>query len=208
MPAILASNQGLRVACALFNLLDAKDRKAVVKSLPVGEMCVNRIAHLFVIHVANNLDDTQLTKKKVLHDALMKIDDCVEDINFQNVINAALMPLETETTAEGTQHYKPNGFLTNDDLQIMSLFLEKSTSKKERKIRSAELFKIVQKPLEMFFEERLSYQLLDPKPNRVMKNLFVGIAAQGEAGSSDLVDEMVRQVQKPFGEPHKASGVK
>ena len=28
----------------------------------------------------------------------------------------------------------------------------------------------------MFFEERLSYQLLDEKPNKVMKNLFVAIA--------------------------------
>lgn len=90
----------------------------------------------------------------------------------------------------------------------MSLFLEKSTSKKERKIRSGELFKIVQKPLEMFFEERLSYQLLDPKPNKVMKNLFVGLAEQGEAGSSDLVDEMLRQVQKPFEENNKLTGVK
>lgn len=90
----------------------------------------------------------------------------------------------------------------------MSLFLEKSTSKKDRKIRSNELFKIVQKPLEMFFEERLSYQLLDPKPNRVMKNLFVGLAEQGEAGSSDLVDEMLRQVQKPYEGDNKQTGVK
>jgi hypothetical protein len=58
MPALLASMNGLKVACALFNLLDAKDRKAVVKSLPVDEMVTNRIAHLFIIHVANNLDDT------------------------------------------------------------------------------------------------------------------------------------------------------
>ena len=76
----------------------------------------------------------------------------------------------------------------------MSLFLDKSTSKKDRKIRSAELFKIVQRPLEMFYEERLAYQLLDTKPNKVMKNLFVGLAEQGEASSSDLVDEMLRQV--------------
>ena len=58
MPSLLASKEGLAVACALFNLLDAKDRKAVVKSLPTEEMATNRIAHLFVIHVANNLDDT------------------------------------------------------------------------------------------------------------------------------------------------------
>ena len=82
MPAILASKEGLRVACALFNLLEAKDRKAVVKSLPVEEMSTNRIAHLFIVHVANNLDDTQLTKKKVLHDVLVKIDDHIEDSSF------------------------------------------------------------------------------------------------------------------------------
>ena len=58
MPALLASKEGLKVACALFNLLDAKDRKTVIKSLPVAEMATNRIAHLFLIHVANNLDDT------------------------------------------------------------------------------------------------------------------------------------------------------
>ena len=74
----------------------------------------------------------------------------------------------------------------------MSLLLKKSTSKKDRKVRATELFKIVQKPLEMFFEEKLSFYLLDTKPNLVMKNLFVGIAGLGEAGSSDLVDEMVR----------------
>lgn len=156
MPAILASKEGLKVACALFNLLEAKDRKSVVKSLPCAEMAVNRIAHLFVIHVANNLDDTQLTKKKVLHDVLMKIDDQIEDFNFQNVLNSALMPLETETK-NGVLQYKCNSYLTQEDLSSMSLFLDKSTSKKDRKIRSVELFKIVQKPLSMFFEEKLSY---------------------------------------------------
>ncbi len=82
MPALLASKDGLKVACALFNLLEAKVRKAVVKSLPVAEMVTNKIAHLFIIHVANNLDDTQLTKKKVLHEVLIKIDDHIEDVQF------------------------------------------------------------------------------------------------------------------------------
>jgi len=72
-------------------------------------------------------------------------------------------------------------------------------------VRANELFKIVSKPLEKFFEEKLSFYLLDTKPNFVMKNLFVAIAAQGEAGSSDLVDEMLRQVQKSYEE---AQGVK
>ena len=77
LPALLASRQGLAVACGLFNLMDAKDRKAAIKSLPVGELARNKIGHLFLIHVANTLDDTQLTKKKLLHEALKLVDDLI-----------------------------------------------------------------------------------------------------------------------------------
>lgn len=60
LPSLLASYKGLYVACACFNLLDAKDRKTVVKSMKeiIKEMFSNKISHLFVIHVLNNLDDT------------------------------------------------------------------------------------------------------------------------------------------------------
>jgi len=179
----LASKEGLRVACALFNLLEAKDRKVVMKSLPVSEMATNRIAHLFLIHVANNLDDTQLTKKKLMHDVMLKIDDNIDDNSFRNVLNSALFPLEVEKGAsDGQLQYKRNSYISGEELWSMSLLLKKSTSKKDRTVRAAELFKIVQKPLEMFFEERLSFYLLDTKPNSLLKNLFVGLASQGEAG--------------------------
>jgi len=60
LPSLLASRQGLLAANSIFNMLDAKDRKIVVKSLkePLKEMFSNKIAHLFVIHVINTLDDT------------------------------------------------------------------------------------------------------------------------------------------------------
>jgi len=63
----------------LFNILEAKDRKFVIKSLkePLAEMLTNKIAHLFVVHVVNTLDDTQLSKKKVLHEALKLVDDLI-----------------------------------------------------------------------------------------------------------------------------------
>ncbi len=68
LPSLLASYKGLYVACASFNLLDAKDRKTVLKSLKdvLKEMFTNKISHLFVLHIINNLDDTTLTKKKIL----------------------------------------------------------------------------------------------------------------------------------------------
>jgi hypothetical protein len=71
----LASKPGLSVACGIFSILDAKDRKTVVKSLPVEEMLTNKIAHLFLIHIVTTLDDTQLTKKKILNEALKVVDD-------------------------------------------------------------------------------------------------------------------------------------
>lgn len=68
LPSLLASKQGLYVACACFTILDAKDRKVVVKSLKeiLKETFTNKIAHLFVVHVLNTLDDTQLSKKKII----------------------------------------------------------------------------------------------------------------------------------------------
>lgn len=38
--------------------MEAKDRKVAIKGLPIQEMLQNKIAYLFLIHVANTLDDT------------------------------------------------------------------------------------------------------------------------------------------------------
>ena len=69
------------VACALFNLMDAKDRKTVVKSLqePLKEMVVNKVASLFLVHVLNSLDDTVISKKKIINDILLTLDDNVNE---------------------------------------------------------------------------------------------------------------------------------
>ena len=48
-------------------MLEAKDRKVVLKSLKdnVKEMITNRVASLFLVHIINTLDDTLLTKKRI-----------------------------------------------------------------------------------------------------------------------------------------------
>jgi pumilio family protein 6 len=68
LPALLASTQGLYVACACFTMLDAKDRKGVLKTLKedIKEMFTNKMAHLFLIHILSTLDDTTLSKKKII----------------------------------------------------------------------------------------------------------------------------------------------
>lgn len=163
LPALLASKDGLKVACTLFNILDAKDRKAAVKNLPIAEMVVNKIAHLFVIHVANTLDDTQLTKKKILHEAIKVIDDHIEDHFYQSVLISALTqqaPIEKPAKADKKiNKVFYNSFLTVDDLKCLQSGHAFSTSKKDPVTRHHELVKIVQKPLEHFFEEKLTYYL-------------------------------------------------
>ena len=59
------------------------------------------------------------------------------------MLNLALLPLEVEKSEDGQLQYKRNGMIAFEELQAMSLFLNKSTSKKDRAVRATELFKIV-----------------------------------------------------------------
>ena len=165
IPALLASKEGLAVACGLFNVLDAKDRKVVVKTLPVAEMAQNRIAHLFLVHVATTLDDTQLTKKKVLHEALKAVDDLIGDKHYQQFLISCLLP-----------HDSKNPYLLPEEKLAFETLKEFTTSKKDAATRQGELFKIAQKPLEMFFEEKLTYYLQNIREQPVLRNLLTGIA--------------------------------
>ena len=94
LPTFLASKQGLLVACALFNLMDAKDRKTVVKSLqePMKEMVTNKVASLFLVHVLNSLDDTVISKKKIINDILLTLDDNVNEQVYQNIFLGIYCP--------------------------------------------------------------------------------------------------------------------
>lgn len=117
LAALLASREGLKVACTLFNVLDAKDRKKAVKALPVNEMIANKIAHLFLIHIVNTLDDTQLSKTKILHVAIKAIDDHINDHFFQSLLISALtMPAPESKSKDAKNKVFTNPFLTEEDV--------------------------------------------------------------------------------------------
>lgn len=81
LPALLASIQGLYVACSCFTIMDSKDRKVVLKSLKenMKEMFTNKMAHLFIIHILSVLDDTTLTKKKIITELLKCLDEMINE---------------------------------------------------------------------------------------------------------------------------------
>merc|ERR1719469_1144984 len=92
-------------------------------------MMTNKIAHLFLIHIITTLDDTQRTKKKILHEALKMIDDQIQNTEFQCVLLSALLP--TDVLAK--KHINAEEFSGMQTLQA------RSSSKKDKKIRHAEL---------------------------------------------------------------------
>ena len=122
LPSLLASKQGLLVACSLFNVLDAKDRKIVVKSIqePLKEMMTNKIAHLFIIHVLNNLDDTVISKKKILADILLVLDDNKDDECFVRLFMGIYAP-------DNKRFFLP------DEIAALNSLKEHTSSKKEDK---------------------------------------------------------------------------
>ena len=95
-------------------------------------MLSNKNAHLFLIHIANTLDDTQLTKKKLLHESLKVVDDLIGDKFYQTVLISALLPLPT---GEETQVVK-NTSITKDELKSFNTLIHLSTSKKDSAIRA------------------------------------------------------------------------
>ena len=185
LPSLLASKQGLLVACAFFNVLDAKDRKLVLKSLqePLKEMLQNKVAHLFILHILNTLDDTVLAKKKLLQDILVHVDDLYQDPNYQNVLIGIYEP-------QAKRYFK------KEDFDAFNALKEHSTSKKDPEQRRTELIKIIQGPLEKFYEEKIGMLLNDVGNHPLFTATLKGRVELGSIEESDLVDEFIRQVQK------------
>lgn len=97
-----------------------------------------------------------MTKKKVLHEALKLIDDQIADACYQSVLISALtLPSVLLSTKNKDHKVFHNPFVTEADLICLSSGNEYATQKKDPMVRHKELVKIVQKPLEMFFEEKL-----------------------------------------------------
>lgn len=146
-------------------------------------MLTNKIAHLFVLHVLNNLDDTVLSKKKILQDILVTVDDNKTDECFCRILIGVFSPQSKQ-------------YFTNDDIEAFNALIEKTSSKKDPVIRRKELLQITTKPLETFFEENMLYYLMDTEKNHLLAKTIAARIELGDVDKSDAVDELFRQVQK------------
>lgn len=157
----------------------------MVKSVqePLKEMITNKIAHLFLVHVLNNLDDTVISKKKILSDVMVTIDENINDKCFQAVYLGIINP-------------KAKRFFTEEDIIAFEAHQEHSSSKKDAAVRRMELLNIITPPLEKFFEEHMQFYLSDISKNLLLAKVFQARIEMGDIKNSDAIDEMFRQVQK------------
>lgn len=181
LPTFLASKPGLLVACSLFNLLDAKDRKIVVKSLqePLKEMVVNKVASIFLVHVLNTLDDTVVSKKKIINDILLTLDDNATELVYQNIFLGVCCP-------------NSKRYFSKEDLEAFEALKEHSTSKKDSQQRRSELIQAFIKPLEIFYEEKMQHFLQDIAKNPLLAKILAARVEIGEIDKSDAMDELFR----------------
>jgi len=87
-------------------------------------------------------------------------------------------------------------YFTKDDLDAFEANQEQTTSKKNSDVRREELIKVVQGPLEKFFEENMAFYLRDISRNALLSKVMAQRIEQGDTKSSELIDELFRQVQK------------
>lgn len=99
IPSLLASQEGLEVACTTFTLADTKQRKEILKTIKehVKELSTNKIGHLFLIHALNTLDDTTLAKKTMLNEIVSNFDTLIEDPIGQRIFIGILNNENTQT---------------------------------------------------------------------------------------------------------------
>ena len=84
-----------------------------------------------------------------------------------------------------------------EEVEAFTAFKELSTSKKPETQRRMEVLKMVLKPMEAFFEEHLSFYLMEINKNPLLKGLLKGIVEVGFGEEhQDLTDEMFRQLTK------------
>lgn len=144
-------------------------------------MVVNKVASLFLVHILNTLDDTVISKKKILNDVLLTLDDNANDRVFQNIFLGMFNP-------------KSKRYFTDDEIEAFNTLQEHSTSKKESSVRRMELLQVFVKPLEIFYEEKMQFYLHDIAKNPLLGKVLAGRIELGGVDQSDAMDELFRQI--------------
>uniref|UniRef100_A0A8R1XL68 CPL domain-containing protein n=2 Tax=Onchocerca volvulus TaxID=6282 RepID=A0A8R1XL68_ONCVO len=150
IPQIVHTSDGVRIAMKCLWNGCAKTRKIMLKNFKglVTKICLEEFAHRFLIAVFDTVDDTVLIDKCLLKELLNNIGEIVKSIYGIKVMHHLIHPRDPRfCSASQTAIYKAGD--------------GNPYSKKDPKLRYAELFSYIQKPFCNYFATNMNALLFD-----------------------------------------------
>jgi hypothetical protein len=184
-PSLLGSKPGLKVACGLFSIASSKDRRTIVKLLKphVEEMSTNQVASLFLLYVCWSLDDTVLLRKSIVNTLVKNYQDIHEDKSAMILYSCLLTGIE----------HPVRNVITKSKLKALFTNFNKTTSKKDEKVRRKEIMENMFEEIITHMEKDIVEQLCSNKPFIIVSLIYYCIE-QGEG--EDFLDSVYRALEK------------
>ncbi|KAM3719404.1 Pumilio domain-containing protein [Dirofilaria immitis] len=150
IPQIIHTNDGVRTAMKCLWNSSAKSRKVMLRNFKglVARTCLEEFAHRFLIAVFDTLDDTVLIDKYLLKELLNNIGEIVKSTYGIKVMHHLIHPRDPR-------------FCSASQIAIYKAGDGNPYSKKDPKLRYAELFSYIQKPFCNYFAANMNALLFE-----------------------------------------------
>uniref|UniRef100_A0A0R3RX93 PUM-HD domain-containing protein n=1 Tax=Elaeophora elaphi TaxID=1147741 RepID=A0A0R3RX93_9BILA len=150
IPQIVHTSDGVRIAMKCLWNSSAKTRKIMLKNFKglVTKTCLEEFAHRFLIAVFDTVDDTVLVDRCFLKELLNNIDNIVKSNYGVKVMHHLIHPRDPR-------------FCSASQVAIYKAGDGNLYSKKDSKLRYAELFSYIQKPFCNYFTANMDTLLFE-----------------------------------------------
>uniref|UniRef100_A0A1I8EEY0 PUM-HD domain-containing protein n=1 Tax=Wuchereria bancrofti TaxID=6293 RepID=A0A1I8EEY0_WUCBA len=161
IPQIVHTNDGVRIAMKCLWNSSAKTRKVMLKNFKglVMKTCLEEFAHRFLIAVFDTVDDTVLIDRCLLKELLDNIEEIIKSNYGVKIMHHLIHPRDPR-------------FCSASQIAVYKAGDENSYSKKDSKLRYAELFSYIQKPFCSYFATNMDVLLFESHASLLILDLL------------------------------------
>ncbi|KAJ1976629.1 Pumilio y domain member 6 [Dimargaris xerosporica] len=166
---ILHSKEGYKAAMLLFLRANAKDRKTILKSFKsfVKKICMEEYGHLVMIQIFDALDDTVFLGKIISTEVSKNLGELITSKEGRRVL---AYPFAGRSLK----------FFGKQSIELLQSHdqVRDTTSKKDAKVREAEIRRLLFEPLLKYFVANLEDAIQDAFPSQVLAEFMIN--AEGD----------------------------
>ncbi|KAK6103673.1 CPL domain family protein [Brugia pahangi] len=161
IPQIVHTNDGVRIAMKCLWNSSARTRKVMLKNFKglVMKTCLEEFAHRFLIAVFDTVDDTVLIDRYLLKELLDNIDEIIKSNYGVKIMHHLIHPRDPR-------------FCSASQIAVYKAGDENPYSKKDSKLRYAELFSYIQKPFCSYFATNMDVLLFESHASLLILDLL------------------------------------